>query len=146
MVVLHIAQTLPINPPGANPAISAAQAWAGLKRKAYEPQYFVPVVESCRLLGDEGNKVSLEVRFRQDVLTGHKATLRETCTLSAPCRLDYAIEDGSSAVNVISRGGRGSGGDDDLMLTFVFAWNHEGVEEGSAEAQELLDQHWKVSF
>ena len=55
----NFAVTRPVNPPGAEPKITAELLWKGLERKARDPKTFIPAVTSCEVLKDEGNKASL---------------------------------------------------------------------------------------
>jgi len=55
----NFAATRPVNPPGAEPKITAELLWKGLERKARDPKTFIPAVTSCEVLKDEGNKASL---------------------------------------------------------------------------------------
>jgi hypothetical protein len=139
-VTIHLAHTALINPPGTDRVLTAAQAWAGLQRKARRPQDFVPVVDTCEILSEVDGIISCIVVFKRDSGVAHAKRIKETCTLKAPCRLDYEIEDGSSAVNIISFGPGG-----ELLLTFGFAWLHEGLEEGSDEMQDIKRNHQEVS-
>ncbi|PKS04987.1 hypothetical protein jhhlp_008353 [Lomentospora prolificans] len=140
MVTIRLAQSALINPFGARPILSAEQAWAALVRKARRPQDFVPVVSSCEIITETDTKIEAVVNFKPGV--AHATRIREVCTLQAPCRLDYAMEDGSMSVNIVSMGpGRRT---EDLVLTFYFSWEHPGVEEGSTEAKEIFENHLKV--
>ena len=132
MVTIHLAYSTPINPHGTSLILTAAQAWAGLQRKARRPQDFVPVVDTCEISSEIDGVISCVVIFKADSGVAHAKRIKETCTLRPPCRLDYQIEDGSSAVNVISSGPKG-----ELFLTFVFAWVHEGLMEGTDEFREV---------
>ncbi|CAI4215526.1 unnamed protein product [Parascedosporium putredinis] len=140
MVTINLAHSAPINPLGAHPVLTAAQAWAGLMHKARRPQDFVPVVSGCEILSEAETSIEAIVYFEPGV--AHATTIRETCTLRAPSRLDYDMEDGSTATNIISLGS--SGNPEDLILTFCFGWEHAGVEEGSQEAQDILSNHLNV--
>ncbi|KAI1496806.1 hypothetical protein F5X99DRAFT_50547 [Biscogniauxia marginata] len=147
MVTINIAYTAPINPPGASPAVTQAQVWEGLKLKVRQAQDFVPVIETCAVLSEsesehedggtgkgKGNmRVVREVRFASG------RTVRETCVHYAPCRVVFEQPDGSTVTNVISAGPGG-----ELLMTYVFEWRHPDVAEGSAEARELEEGHWKV--
>lgn len=152
MVTFHLAHTLPLNPPGAQPVLTPAQAWAGLARKARRPQDFVPVVSHCDVqdVGPAGpgdpatTTVAATVYFHAGAAVAHPRVLRETCTLRPPCRLDYAIEGGSSAVNLVGAGPRGADAGD-LWLTFAFCWVHDGVDEGGEEARRLEEGYRAVS-
>lgn len=138
MVTINLALTVPLNPPGSYPLITPTQAWSALLRKARQPQEFVPVVSGCTVFSETPTSISAEVSFHPGV--GHAGVIKETCTLHPPCRLDYDMEGGSTAVNVVSET---SGGE--LMLTFVFGWVHPGVGEGSDEVSELEENHREVS-
>src|SRR3569833_3613385 len=107
MITFHVAATVPINPPGVTPTVTESLAWAGLQRKARQPQDFVPVVDTCEILSETEYAISCVVVFKPDSGVAHALRIAETCTLHAPCRLAYEIEDGSSAVNVISSGPEG---------------------------------------
>ncbi len=110
------------------PARARADGGAGLgrlERKARRPQDFVPVVESCEILsetapdaGEGGRVIRAVVVFKPDSGVAHALRISETCTLRPPCRLDYDMDDGSTAVNIVS-----SSADGELFLTFVFAWS-----------------------
>lgn len=52
------AATRPINPPGASPVLTEEQVWKALEFKARNPQAFVPMISSCKVVKDEGSKVS----------------------------------------------------------------------------------------
>lgn len=138
MVTINLALTVPLNPPGSNPVIAPAQAWSALLRKARRPQDFVPVVSGCTILSETPTRISAEVSFHPGV--GHASVITETCTVHPPCRLDYDMEGGSTAVNIVSEMPGG-----ELMLTFVFGWAHPGVAEGSEHARQLAETHREVS-
>lgn len=138
MVTINLALSVPLNHPGSNPLITPGQAWSALLRKARRPQDFVPVVRSCTILAETPTRISAEVSFHPGV--GHASVIRETCTLYPPCRLDYDMEGGSTAVNIVSEMPG-----DGLMLTFVFGWAHPDVEEGSEHARQLEETHREVS-
>ena len=142
MVSIHLALTAPINPPSATPVLTHSQVWAGLARKARRPQDFVTVVDTCEILSEIGNAITAIVTFKPGV--AHARSIKEVCTLRAPCRLDYEIEDGSTAVNVISVGP--SRQEEDLLLTFVFGWEHPELVKGSEAAKRVEENHWKVSL
>ncbi len=109
-------------------------------RKARRPQDFVPVVESCDVISETTSVISAIVHFKPGV--AHARSIKETCKLSLPCRLDYDMEDGSVAANVISSGTNGNG--DDLFLTFFFSWEHPELEDGSEEAKRVEESHGRV--
>ncbi|KAE8453869.1 hypothetical protein EG329_007645 [Mollisiaceae sp. DMI_Dod_QoI] len=119
--------------------IKSAGLWAGLELKARLPQDFVPVVSSCEIHSEVDNVITATVFFKSDSEVAHPRTIRETCTLSKPWRLDYLMEDGSRAMNVVSLGdGVGEG---ELFLSFVFRWVHKDVVPGSEEEGRLEERH-----
>lgn len=140
MVTLNIAVSSPINPPGAHPVLTPDQAWAGLARKARRPQDFVPIVDSCKIIQESETSIEAIVHFKP--VAGHPLSIRETCTLREPCRLDYAMEDGSSASNIISTGPGDADGD--MLLTFVFAWECSNARAGSEDLKRIAESRKKV--
>src|SRR5204863_2241400 len=122
--------------------LTHSQVWAGLKRKARRPQDFVAVIDTCEILFETDDAITCTVTFKPGV--AHARSIKEVCRLRAPCRLDYEIEDGSMGVNIISAGPSRQG--DDLFLTFVFGWKHPELVEGSEEAKQVEENHWKVSL
>ena len=139
MVTINLALTVPINPPGSHPSITHAQAWSALVRKAHRPQDFIPVVSSCTILTETPTRISSEVSFHPGV--GHARVIREVCTLHAPCRIDYELEGGSTAVNTVSEMPGG-----ELVLTFVFGWVHPEIREGSEDEKRLRAGHIEVEL
>ncbi|KAI0593121.1 hypothetical protein F4775DRAFT_527003 [Biscogniauxia sp. FL1348] len=146
MVTINLAYTAPVNPAGASPVLSQSQVWAGLQLKVRQAQDFVPVIEACVVLSEDlapgtGNvRVVREVRFADKDGKGEGRTVRETCVHYAPCRVVFEQPDGSTVTNVVGRGPDG-----ELLLSYVFEWRHPDVEEGSAQARELEEGHWKVA-
>ncbi|KAH8891196.1 duf1857 domain-containing protein [Thozetella sp. PMI_491] len=145
MVAINIAYTAPINPPGAEPVLTKAQVWAGLAHKARVPQDFVPVVEACEIHSDTGDAVTCTVTFKSDSNVAHAHAIREVCRLRPPCQLSYEMEDGSTAVNIISWGNEAQD-DRDLFLTFLFGWEHPELAAGNAETTEVENRHKQVAI
>lgn len=178
MPKIHIVHTAPINPPGSSIRLTRTQAWAGLARKARHPEDFVPVVAGCEILRDtavsspgadsirpvssnlsaDDDEIECIVHFRPGV--PHATQIRETCKLSAPCRLDYTMEDGSTAVNLIGvgppllpsvlanaegEGGKSGDEEEELYLTFAFCWEHAGLEKNGEEERVLRARYEQVS-
>ncbi len=140
MVSFHLAYTAPANPAGAQPVLTQAQLFAGFQRKVRKPWEFVPAIEKAEVLSDEGNVVTRLVTFKP----GGMGQAKEVCTILAPSRVDYHLENGSSVLNVISSGP--SGAPEDLFVTYIFDWKHDDIEEGSAKASEVFENHKKVCF
>ncbi|KAI0023730.1 hypothetical protein F4780DRAFT_20342 [Xylariomycetidae sp. FL0641] len=141
MVTINLAYTAPINPAGSAPVLNQAQVWAGLEKKVRRAQDFVPVIEACAVLAEttlpSGDlQVQREVRFRGR----EEDPVHEVCTHFAPCRVVFEQKDGSTITNVISKGREG-----ELLMSYVFEWRHPQVVEGSEEAGELEQQHWKTA-
>lgn len=135
MPAVHVAATLPINPPGAQPVLSRAQVWAGLRRKVRHAEEFVPIITGCDVVSDEDGVVTRKVSFE-----GREDPVTEVCTELPPCRVDFAMEDGSRVQNIV---GEGEGGE--LYMTYAFVWQVAGVEEGSEGLKEAEARHQKVS-
>ncbi|KAF7547044.1 hypothetical protein G7Z17_g8004 [Cylindrodendrum hubeiense] len=145
MVVLNLAYTAPINPSGAAPALTQDQVWAGLKLKAVRPQEFVPAIATCEIVSEEtlesGYKVVRNVTFVPNSnIKGDGAPVKEICYHYAPNRVDFHQEDGSIINNIISEGP-----DEQLFLTYSFAWQHPGVSKESEEAHKLKETHQRVA-
>jgi len=146
-VTINLAYTAPINPAGASPVLTQAQVWAGLQRKVRRAFEFVPIIKTCNILSEENapttkqHTIVREVQFAPG--QGPKAggqPVKETCLHFPPCRVDFQQEDGSTISNVVSKGQDG-----ELWMTYVFEWRHAEVQEGSAEAKELEEKHWKTA-
>ncbi|GAA5931359.1 hypothetical protein JCM1841_002792 [Sporobolomyces salmonicolor] len=116
-----IAATRTVNPPGASPLISEAQLWAGLEYKARNPQAFVPMITSCKVVEDQGNKLTRLVRFndgpevREDIHTfANTIAYFEMASSPAPTRITNLISYGPPPAN-------------DLLLTYSFAGSIPGI-------------------
>ncbi|KAF2127093.1 DUF1857-domain-containing protein [Dothidotthia symphoricarpi CBS 119687] len=133
MVNLHLAYTAPINPAGVKPVLTTAQVYAGLDRKIYFPQEFVPVIESCEVIEEKDGVVVRDVVFKAG---GPKKQAREWVRSYWPAWHDFEQEDGSHVRNIISDGPSGEEGD--LLLTYTFQYQLPHLAEGSKEAEEQL--------
>lgn len=146
MVVINLAYTAPINPAGAEPALTQSQVWTGLKRKVRRAPEFVPLILECEVVREDetdgGERVVREVRFAETRGPDSKpgAPIRETCVHYPPSRVDFEQENGSTISNIVSTGPAG-----ELLMTYSFEWRHPDVEQGSAKAAELEQSHRKVS-
>ena len=139
MVTIHLAYTAPINPAGAEPVLTQAQVFEGMRRKVRRAHEFVPIIESCEVVSEVGNVVTRKVQFRPGVGQG---LVTEVCTEYAPSRVDFEMDSGSSVKNIVAAGPTGK--DDDLYMTYVFAWKRDDLDAGSAAYDEALDQYKKV--
>lgn len=137
MTVLYFAATAPVNPAGAEPVLSPAQVWEGLRRKIRHADEFVPPITSCVVEKEEGNVV-----HRRVVFNGIKE-MTEVCTELAPHKVEFVLEDGTEVENILAQGITGE--DTDLHLTYSFKWQFPELQEGSAEAKEKLAGQQKVS-
>ncbi|OAA66815.1 DUF1857 domain containing protein [Niveomyces insectorum RCEF 264] len=151
MTVIHLAHTVPVNPPGASPVLTQAQVFAGFQRKIRKPWEFVPAIESAQVLADEGGVVRRRVVFKPDASGSSSSsseaadrTVVEVCTEHAPSRVDYELDNGSTVLNVISAGS--SGVATDLYVTYIFAWRHDELEAGSAAAEATEARHKEASL
>ncbi|OAA55643.1 hypothetical protein ISF_07748 [Cordyceps fumosorosea ARSEF 2679] len=134
MVVLYYAATAPVNPAGSAPVLTAAQVWAGLRRKVRHADQFVPVITSCVVEREEGNVVHRRVTFEG------RPAMTETCTELAPHRVQFRLEDGTEVDNILA-----PGPDGDLHLTYAFKWKFPKIEEGGKEESDTLAAQQKVS-
>ncbi|KAJ7096629.1 DUF1857-domain-containing protein [Mycena belliarum] len=123
------AVTRPVNPPGAEPAITEEQLWKGLQYKARYPSAFVPMITSCKVVSDEGNKLVREVTFGNspevvtETVEAHEATI-----------VYFEMNTGIRVTNMVSYGPA-----DEILLTYGFANGIPGVDAGSPKpsAKEL---------
>lgn len=167
MVTINLAYTAPVNPPGAEPELTPDQVWTGLQYKVRRADKFVPVITECKVLsedprfsegeqGEQGGEqpqvITRLVMFQpgsgavpgggDDDGSGNRPRMvREVCRLYAPCRVDFAQEDGSTIGNYVSRGPDG-----ELMMTYVFEWRVPGVQAGSERAKKLEEYYAKVGY
>ncbi|CAK7243480.1 MAG: hypothetical protein STHCBS139747_005005 [Sporothrix thermara] len=145
MTTIRLAHTVPVNPPGATPVLTEAQVFAGFQRKIRRPQDFVPAIAACNVLSDADGVVTREVTFKPTPGTGGDRPLvaTEVCTELPPHRVDFAMDNGSTVLNIVSAGS--SAAPTDLYVTYVFAWKHDDLEEGSAAYEEAEAGHKKVA-
>lgn len=149
MTTIHLAHTVPVNPPGVTPVLSEAQVFAGFQRKIRQPWEFVPAIEKSEVLSDADGVVKRKVTFKptpgskDGAVAGHPTEVIEVCTELAPHRVDYALDNGSTVLNIISTGS--SGDPADLYVTYVFAWKHPAtLAVGTAEYEAAEASHKKV--
>ncbi|OAA75274.1 hypothetical protein LEL_07262 [Akanthomyces lecanii RCEF 1005] len=135
MAILYYAATAPINPAGAEPVLTPAQVWEGLRRKVRHADQFVPPITSCIVDKEEDNVVHRRVIFE-----GSKE-MSEVCTELAPHRVDFRLEDGTEIENILSSGP--SGDETDLYLTYSFKWKFPKIERGSTEERDMLAEQQK---
>ncbi|KAK3290917.1 uncharacterized protein B0H64DRAFT_331599 [Chaetomium fimeti] len=148
MVTFNFAYTAPINPPGATPTLTPAQVWTGLQYKVRRAEKFVPVITACEVVSEEkpaagtdgAHVITRLATFREGAGPKGGGTIREVCRLYAPCRIDFVQEDGTTVGNYVSLGPEG-----ELMMTYVFEWRVEGVEEGGEKARELEGGYVKMA-
>ncbi|KAK7511151.1 uncharacterized protein IWZ02DRAFT_385866 [Phyllosticta citriasiana] len=145
-VTLHTAYTSAVNPPPSSssspspsstpptsslpspsfPRLTHAHLWAGLQRKVRRAQDFVPAITACEVESEEqgGRVVQRWVRFREG------REVRERCVAVGGWKVDFQQPDGSTITNLISTG---SGGQDDLYLTYIFEWRHPDLSADAAD-------------
>lgn len=136
MVVLYYAVTAPVNPSGAEPALAAAQVWAGLRHKVRHADEFVAPITSCIVNKEEGNIV-----HRLVVFEGIKE-MTEVCTELAPHKIEFCLADGTEIVNILAHGPTQA--DDDLYLTYSFKWQFPDIKAGSKEEKDVRADQQKV--
>ena len=116
--------TVPINPAGAEPVLSAEQVWKGLQRKVRSPTEFVPVIESCEVVSDENDVVTRLVQFKSG--WGPEGKVKEVCSSYNPTHIYFEMESGDKVYNIVSSGP--SGEPTDLHLTYMFEIKPSGSD------------------
>ena len=64
MVVLLQSQTLPINPPGAEPVLNSAQVWEAMLLKCRRPQDFLTPMSDSEVLEETETLIRRSVTFK----------------------------------------------------------------------------------
>ncbi|KAI2641044.1 hypothetical protein GGS21DRAFT_502772 [Xylaria nigripes] len=145
MVTINIAYTSPINKAGATPVLTQAQVWEGLKIKVRRAQDFIPAITGCEVLSEQmlptGEvQITRQLQVAPNETHKNKGVVKEVCVHHAPCRIVFHQEDGSTITSVIS-----TRPDGEALLSDIFEWRHPDVSEGSAEAKQLEENHWKMA-
>ncbi|KAF9479308.1 DUF1857-domain-containing protein [Pholiota conissans] len=122
MSKLNFAVSRLVNPQGASPVLTEAQVWHGLQLKVRSPGEFVPVITSCEILSDEGDKVSRLVGFRDGVTAREEVEEYQ----GAIAYFDSQTM-GTRITNVLSYNE-----DNEMVLTFSFAGGVPGYNVSSA--------------
>jgi len=147
MTIVYAAATAPVNPPGATP-LTIEKLWAGLEWKVREPQLFLAVIETCKVLEDDGETVLREVKFKDGGGVGQAPsvgpTVQEKITHIKPISSaagsgveTFASQgDKSRVLNIVSTGPEG-----ELLLTFTFEWDHPDIASGSDEEKAKQTQY-----
>ena len=65
MVVLSQSQTLPFNPPGAEPVLNTAQIWEALLLKCRKPEDFLSPISGSEMLEETDTLIRRIVTFRE---------------------------------------------------------------------------------
>ncbi|KAJ7460110.1 DUF1857-domain-containing protein [Mycena galericulata] len=123
------AVTRPVNPPGAEPIITEEQLWKALEYKARNPSAFVPMISSCKVTVDNGNKLVREVTFGNST-----EIVTEEIDAHAATIVYFEMNTGIRVTNVVSYGPS-----DELLLTYGFANGIPGVpaDKPKPSAKEL---------
>jgi len=153
----NAAITLPVNPPSVSPILTQSQCWEGLIVKAREPQAFVPISE-CTITEDRGDAgITRRVKFIEgkgpvegeavEVITYFKPMKVKRVSVSChrlngvnATRLALQLEFHMLEATLDVTNFLSFGSNDELYLTFAFAMEFPGVEEGSAEANKRADR------
>ncbi|KAF7350310.1 DUF1857-domain-containing protein [Mycena venus] len=123
------AATRPVNPPGVEPVITEEQLWKALEHKARNPAAFVPMITSCKVTVDEGNKLVREVTFGNS-----PNVIKEEIEAHPSTIVYFEMNTGTRVTNIVSYGP-----DDELLLTYGFANGVPGVpaDKPKPSAKEL---------
>jgi hypothetical protein len=122
-----LSHSIPVNPLGAEPVLTAAQVWRGLEMKAENAMPFVDGMTQCDVDSRDGNIITRTITFRG---TQH----REKITLFAPVKVQFErLDDTGWIDNVISESEAG------LMLAFTFGITFPGIAEDTPEEQAQGD-------
>ncbi|KAJ7164168.1 DUF1857-domain-containing protein [Mycena filopes] len=123
------AVTRPVNPAGSTPILTEEQLWKGLEKKAREPSIFVPIISSCKVTSDDGNKLVREVTFGNS-----PKVITEQIEAHASTIVYFEMDTGNRVTNVVSYGP-----DDEMLLTYGFANGIPGVpaDKPKPTAKEL---------
>ncbi|WP_088288256.1 SRPBCC family protein [Kineosporia sp. A_224] len=127
--MIFVSHALPVNAPD-QPALTRADVWEGLVRKANNALPFVPAMTECQVV----ERLSATVFDRDIVFRGQ--SFRERITLEEPHRVVFTRTAGP-VLGTIANEVEGDG--DDLQLRFSFALTVEGVPGGSAEEAAYAD-------
>lgn len=156
---MNFAATRRINPPGVTPVLTEEQVWKGLGIKAREPMTFVPIIKSCQIVKDDGNKVgrsSLQNSCHESHLSSSpgpsdSATQSLWMSMSNYMRLPSSvhlsrvlhrlgIDSWQAYFEIPSSNTRITNAisydtNDELLLTFTFAGNVPGVKPGTPKKE-----------
>ncbi|KAG6911103.1 hypothetical protein DXG01_004618 [Tephrocybe rancida] len=121
--ITSFAVTRAINPQGATPVLTHAQVWKGLAIKARGPIGFVPIITSCEIVSDEGDKIVRKVRFNGGPEVEERIEFYGES-------IGYCEEErGMRVMNIVSYDAAG-----ELQLTYTFANGIPGGSEGKSAA------------
>jgi len=137
---VNFSVTAAINPPGAEPVLTRPQVWKALQRKVRHPSEFVPAIQSCEVVSEEGNVVTRVIS-----IANGKSGMREVCTEHKPSRVEFIMEDGTKVQNILSTGISPDNNGTELFLTYAFEWKvPEGITDGTPQWAEMEANHTKV--
>ncbi|KAK4118945.1 DUF1857-domain-containing protein [Parathielavia appendiculata] len=150
MVVINLGYTAPVNPPGASPVLTPSQVWTGLQYKVRRPERFVPLITGCTVVSETSSDmkntdgaaatITRLVIFKPGSGPGNGEPVREVCKLYPPCRIDFLQDDGTTIGNYVTFGEH-----EEVMMTYVFQWRADAVEEGSEEHRRLEDKYRQIA-
>ncbi|KAJ7738959.1 DUF1857-domain-containing protein [Mycena metata] len=132
------AVTRPVNPPGAEPALTEKQLWKGLEYRARNPALFLPNIAASKMITDGGNKIVQELTVENEDRTATEV-LMETIHAHPSTIMYNEVNNGLRVVTIVSRGAAG-----ELLLTFSVAIRELPAGKPKATPEEEYARLGKV--
>lgn len=128
-----LANTIPINPEGVQPVLTAEDVWRGLVLKAENALPFVPGMTRCDVVERGPDWLLREVEF-------NGGSHLERISLRAPVQVHFErVGEDGFIENIISTSDLG------LLLTFTFGLSFPGTEPGS-DAERAKGEEMKGAY
>ena len=140
----HVAYTAPVNPSGASPVLTPQQIWTALQHKIIAAEVFVGgTILSTDVLTKSVDSLGHAVTEREIVFREGNRRVRETCVEFPQMKVEFRQPDGSTIMNIVSEGARGSE-EGDLWMTYTFEWLHPGASEEELDEKRVKEKRVAV--